>query len=203
MKSMQTKKNFLLTVVLVMVFFTTVNAQDFKIGFTVTPLGVNDIFRTSLHGAAGYSGDGFYIVGITSQIPITHRLDLEAGVEYAKHTIKIDPNLPPGMDNTPYKSDFKLVSIPVTLKLNFLKYLFVNGGVLLDLDTSKSRPIDNQTGLGAILGVGLNYDFQFGGSIFANPYLKCHSLVPFSPERYHQRLFDSGIRIGFMYKFSK
>jgi len=190
-------------VISLMVFFLPVNAQDFKIGLTVTPLGANDIFRTSLEGAAGYSGDGFYIVGITCQIPITYKLNLETGLEYSKHTIIISPNLPPDMDNTPYKSNFRLVTIPVTLKVNFLKYLFVNSGVLLDLDTSNSSPIDSQTGLGAILGVGLNYDFKFGGTFFANPYLKCHSLVPFSPERYHQRLFDSGIRFGFMYKFSK
>jgi len=187
----------------VMVLFKPVNAQDFKIGFTVTPLGVNDIFRTSLVCAPGYSAEGFYIIGITCQIPITFLLDVETGLEYSKHTIMISPNLPPNMDNTPYKSNFRLTTIPVTLKMNFLKYLFVNGGVLLDLDTSKSRPIDNQTGLGAILGVGLNYDFKFGGTIFVNPYLKCHSLVPFSSERYHQRLFDSGIRFGFMYRFSK
>ena len=200
---MQMKRFLLFMVILVMVFFKPVNAQDFKIGLTVTPLGVNDIFRTSLEGAAGYSGDGFYIVGITCQIPITYQLNLETGLEYSKHTIIISPNLPPDMDNTPRKSNFRLVTIPVTLKVNFLKYLFVNSGVLLDLDTSNSSPIDNQTGLGAILGVGLNYDFKFGGTIFANPYLKCHSLVPFSPERYHQRLFDSGIRFGVMYKLSK
>ena len=112
-------------------------------------------------------------------------------------------NLPPDENNTPYQSNFKLFSIPVTLKMDFMKYLFVNGGCLLDLDTSPSRPIDNQTGLGVILGVGIQYDFKFGGTIFANPYLKCHSLVPFFSDRYHQRLLESGIRIGFMYNFSK
>ena len=199
---MQTKRLFLFIVISAVFLSKPVNAQGFKAGFTVTPLGANDILRTSLDGAAGYSGDGFYIVGITFQIPVNSRLEVETGLEFAKHTVKISPNLPPGMDNTPYKSDFKLATIPITLKMNFMQYLYVNGGVLFDLDTSKSRPIDNQTGLGAILGVGVNYDFKFGGTIFANPYMKCHSLVPFSPERYHQRLFDSGIRFGFMYKFS-
>ena len=199
-------KKYFLTILISVLTINAIcqtRASYFKVGLTATPLGANDIFRVSLDGAAGYSGDGFYIFGITCQIPVTSRLDVEAGFEYAKHTIIISPNLPPDMDNTPYKKNFKLATIPVTLKMNFLKYLFVNGGVLLDLDTSKSSAIDNQTGLGAILGVGLNYDFKFGGTIFANPYLKCHSLVPFSPERYHQRLFDAGIRFGVMYKFSK
>jgi len=128
-------------VISTMVLLKPVNAQDFKVGLTATPLGVNDVLRISLDGAAGYSGDGFYIVGVTCQIPINSRLNLETGLEYAKHIIVISPNLPPDENNTPYKSNFKLLSIPVTLKMDFMKYLFVNGGCLLDLDTSSSRPI--------------------------------------------------------------
>ncbi|HYK77017.1 MAG TPA: hypothetical protein VEV16_08565 [Daejeonella sp.] len=170
---------------------------------TVTPLGEYAVFRKPLYGGANYSGDGFYIVGVTGQIPLAPRLYMETGFEYSKHTLLISPNLPPNVDKTPYKSSFKLASIPVTLKMNFLKYLFVNGGCLLDLDTSSSSPIDNQTGLGAILGTGIQHDFKFGGSLIVNPYLKCHSLMPFSPGQYHQKLFYSGIRIGFMYSLSK
>jgi len=200
---MQKKKCFLFIVISVMVLLNPVNAKDFKVGLTVTPLGENDVLRfKSVDGGGSYSGDGFYSVGITCQIPMTSRLDLETGFEYSKQTILVTPEFFPGEDRTPSKSKFSLASIPVTLKINFLKYLFVNGGFLLNFDTSTSSPIDNQTGLGAILGVGIKYDFKFGGTIFANPYMKCYSLVPFSPERYQQRLFDSGIRIGFVYNFS-
>ena len=165
--------------------------------------GTNDVFRFSLvDGDESDSGNGFYMLGITFQIPMSSRLDFETGLEYSKHTILITPESFPGMDRIPYKSKLNLVSIPVTLKLNFLKYLFVNGGCLLDLDASTSSSVDNQTGLGAILGFGIKYDFKFGGIIFANPYLECHSLVPFSPERYQQRLYESSIRIGFVYNFS-
>jgi len=201
---MQKERFFLFMIISAMMLLESVNAKDFKVGLTVTPLGENDVFRfTSVDGGGDYSGDGFYSVGITCQIPMTFRLDLETGLEYSKHTILISPEFFPGMDRTPHKSKLDLVSIPVTVKMNFLKYLFVNGGCLLDLDTSNSSPIDNQTGLGALLGVGIKYDFKFGGTIFANPYLKCHSLVPFSPERFQQRLLESGIRIGFVYNFSR
>ena len=201
---MQKKRIFLFIVISIIVLLESVNAQDFKVGLTVTPFGTNNIFRfTSLEGDGSYSGDGFYIAGITCQIPITSRLDIETGFEYSNHTILITPAFYPDIDMTSSKSKITLASIPLTLKINFLKYFFVNGGCLLDLETSTSSSIDNQTGLAAILGFGIKYDFKFGGSIFANPYLKCHSLFPFSPERYHQRLFESGIRIGVVYNLSK
>ena len=187
-----------------MALLETVNAENFKVGLTATPWGANDVLRfATVDGGADYSGNGFYMLGISFQIPMSSRLDLETGVEYSKHTILIAPELFPGsMDRTPYKSKLNLMSIPVTLKLNFLKYLFVNGGCLLDLDTSTSSSIDDQTGLGAILGFGIKYDFKFGGTIFVNPYIACHSLVPFSPAHYQQRLSESGIRIGFVYNIS-
>jgi len=187
-----------------MVLLSPANAKTIKIGLTVTPLGANDVFRfTTVDGGASYSGDGFYAVGITYQIPITSRLNVETGFEFSKHSILVTPEFFPGMDRTPYKSKFNLSSIPITVNMDFLKYFFVNGGCSLDLDTNISSPIDSQTGLGAILGVGIKYDFKFGGTIFVNPYLRCHSLVPFSPGHYHQRLSDSGVRIGFVYNFSK
>jgi len=181
----------------------TLNAQ-YKVGFIITPAGYNEVFqKIGLDGAPSYSGDGFYTFGITCQFPVVSCLDMEIGLDYSKHTIEITPNLPPDPDNIPnnipYKSSLNLISIPITLKIDFLKYLFVNGGCLLDIDTNSSSPIYNQTGLGAILGLGIKYDFSFGGTIFVNPYLKGHSLVPFSPGNYHERLFESGIRIGFLY----
>ena len=228
---MQVKRILLLTFLLVMTLLKPVNAQDFKIGLTVTPCGDNEILRKSLDGAASYSGDGFYAVGIICQIPLTSRLDLETGIEYGKHTIIITPNLQPGMNDTPYKSNLKLTSIPIILKMNFLKHFFINGGASLDIGSKSSNPIRNQNliesssftefteggcimlsspspihsqnGIGAILGIGAKYDFKFGGTIFMNPYLKCHSLVPFSSEKYHQRLLEAGIRFGITYKFSK
>jgi len=87
-----------MAVLITLLLLVPVNAQDFKIGLTVTPLGQNTILEKSLMGAAGHSGNGFYIVGLTCQLPLTSRFDVETGFEYVNHMIKISPNLPPGMD---------------------------------------------------------------------------------------------------------
>lgn len=105
------------------------------------------------------------------------------------------------MDNESYNTNVSLIDIPVTLRANFLKYFYANSGVLFDIDISDSNTIDDQSGIGAMLGVGLNYDFGFGASIFINPYIKMHSIIPFSQEgSIHQRLTESAVRFGITYQ---
>jgi len=182
----------------------TANAQENqpkgKIGITFSSFGENDIIRfDELEGAASYNGDGFFTIGANYLYPLKKWLDVETGINYSHHKITVNPNLPPDMDNTPYGADFSLVDIPVTLRASFLKYFFANGGLLLDIGASTS-PVDDQSGIGAMLGVGFKINLNPDISIFANPYMKSHSLISFSFEDNHQRLMENGFRFGIMYQ---
>jgi len=182
-----------------LLFSVYINAQ--KIGVTFSSFGQNNVIRfVGLEGAASYSSDHFYILGITCLYPL-NRLEIETGLEYASHTLLVKPNLPPAMDNSPHSARFSLMNIPLTFRINFLKYFFLNGGVIIDIDISSEMPLDKQTGIGSMLGAGVKYDFDFGGSVFVNPYMKLHSLVPFFRDNYHQRLLESGIKLGISYNF--
>lgn len=168
-------------------------------GFTFSSFGTNDVVRfRSLEGAASYQGNKFYTVGINYLYKLNNTFDVETGIEYSDHKIIIRPNLPPQTDNSPYGASFSLINIPVTLRVNFLKYCFLNGGLLLDIDAGSSSAIESQTGIGSVLGLGIKYDFKCGVSAFANPYFKEHSLIPFSSDDDHQRLMESGFRFGLM-----
>ena len=172
------------------------------LGITFSSFGDNDITRFhELVGAASYNSDKFYTLGITYLYKLSKVFDVETGVEYSNHKIIIKPNLPPDMNNTPYRDSFSLINIPLTLRVNFLRYCFINGGILFDMDVG-NLPVDSQTGIGAILGLGLKYDFKSGISVFANPYLKAHSLIPFSSWEHHQRLMEDGnsFRFGVIYR---
>ena len=117
-----------------------------QIGITFSSFGENDVIRSpDLIGAASYNGDNFYTLGISYLYKLNSTLDLETGIEYSNHKIIIKPNLPPQMDRTPYGASFSLINIPVALRVNFLKYCFINGGLLLDIDAGTSSPIDGQT----------------------------------------------------------
>ena len=198
-----------LFLILVACSFANAQAKEYnkdsrKIGITFSSFGENDVIRfTSLDGAASYNSDNFYTLGVNYIHPLNTWLEIETGLEYSNHTILIQPNLSPDMDNSPYNADFSLLNIPLSLRANFLKYFFINGGPILDFDISNSSPVDSQTGIGGLLGIAAQYDFDFGLEVFINPYLKAHSLIPFSSENYPQRLMETGVRIGLTYDFKK
>jgi len=172
-----------------------------QIGITFSSFGENDVVRFhELEGAPSYNEDNFFTFGINYLYKLNNTLDIETGIEYSNHKIIIKPMAIPPMEFPSYGAKFSLISIPVTLRVKFLKYCFINGGILFDIDASSSSPIDSQTGIGSILGLGIKYDFKSGLSVFANPYLKAHSLVPFTSGDNHQRLMESGFRFGLMYK---
>lgn len=198
--------------ILALFFFSiTLNAQETNedkslgnIGFTFSSFGENDVFQSSdLVGGPGYSDDYFYSLGITYIQALNNWLDIETGLEYSKHRIVVSPNVPPNVNSAPYNAALSLLNIPLTLRANFLTYFFANGGLLLDIDISESSPIDSQTGIGAMIGIGAKYDFKGGASVFINPYLKFHSLLPFSPGNHHKKIFESGIRLGFVFNLRK
>ncbi|MGF1585651.1 MAG: hypothetical protein ACFCUM_10040 [Bacteroidales bacterium] len=180
------------------------NVLKGKIGITYSSFGSNDVFRfNELDGSASYNRDFFYSLGINYVYPLSKWLETETGIEYSSHNIIINPNLPPEMDNSSLKGNLALINIPVTLRANFLKFFFINGGLILDIDGSANSPIDNQTGIGALLGVSIKYDFNSGITTFVNPYTKVHSLIPFRDREYHQRIFENGIRVGLTYDLGK
>ena len=202
---MKTKHLIILSLLLFTCHFG--NAQETlrskQVGITFSSFGMNDPFQfDELIGAAGYDSKSFYTLGINYIHPVSNWLDIEAGVEYAKHTVTVYPNLPPDMDRDPFDRDFSLIDIPLTVRANFWNYFFANGGLLIGFDASSSSPIDSQSGVGAILGIGGQYKFSNGIGLFINPYAKVHTLIPFSPEKYHQRLMETGIRVGVTYSFT-
>jgi len=171
-----------------------------KVGITFSSFGENDVIRfNELDGAAYYEGENFYTLGIQYTCSIKKWLALESGLELAQHDVTIHPVYIPGADLSTGEGDFMLITVPVTLKASIFKYLFINGGVILDMDISTNSPIDSQTGLGPMAGVGLQYEFNFGASVFLNPYLRIHSLLPFADIENHQRVWENGFRFGILY----
>jgi len=179
------------------------DVQKGHIGITFSSFGDNSVVRFhELDGSASYSGDKYYTFGIAYLYKLNKTFDFETGIEYSYHKIYITPNnLPPYIDIIPRSENFSLINIPITFRLNFLKYCFINGGILFDIDAG-NLPVDSQTGIGGIIGLGLKYDFKSRISVFVNPYLKAHSLIPFSSWEHHQMVMEDGssFRFGLIYK---
>jgi len=191
-----------LSFVITVLSFAQINdtlPQHGRIGITVSSFGSSDGLSFA-KGAASYTGNGFYAFGLNYIYSLNKTFDFETGVEYAHYTMSIHPNVPPGFENTPYDVNYSLINIPLTFRVNFLEYCFINAGLDLDFDPTVSNPIESQDGIGSVLGLGLKYDSKSGISAFVNPYFKVHRLIPFSQSNGSPRVLESAFRFGVMYK---
>lgn len=203
------KKLRCLLIITSLVLCQTIYSQDStgkelkgSIGLSFSSLGENDVYPfEQLVGSPSYSGKGFFTLGLTYAKPLTKALELETALEYSRHKILVRPNLPPHIDIAPYSTQLHLLSLPLVLRVNIWKYFFINGGIMLNMDVSSSTMIDSQSGIGALAGLGLRYGFKSGISVFVNPYMKAHALLPFAPDTYHHHLMESGIRAGVGFSF--
>jgi hypothetical protein len=186
---------------------TPLNAQkdSGKVGITVSSLGINNIKGESTNREENWilEGKNFYTLGLNYTKGLNKWLELEVGIEYSKHNISLGVTdlFETHVFMRAHKTELSLIGIPAMLKANFLKYFFVNGGLLIDIDVSpKNIYMNDQTGFGLIAGVGANYSFEPGLSVFLNPYIKAHSLININNL---QRVLEAGFRLGFAFDMSK
>jgi len=177
--------------------------RNSSIGITFSGLGQNRALHWEIvDGAGSYSGRGYYSFGITYIRPLSNRFDLETGIEFINSMFRFS-NASLGPDNLPRNTNFLLLEIPITARFNFWQHFFLNGGLLLGFDITQNKHLDNQTGVGAMLGVGARYDFNnLPVGLFLNPYLKYRSLIPFAETgSFRWRTTEAGFRLGVVYNF--
>jgi len=173
------------------------NLKKGEIGITFTPVGNCGFVQ---FGKGGSSKGKLYGFGVNYIYSLNKRLELETGIEYSKYHIIQSPE-----PNYKFETNLYLINIPLTLRINFLKFFYFNTGIFIDIDFSKGNEVaDNQTGLGfMLLGLGAKYDFKSGVSLFANPFVRWHSVIHFVPNSYPgttlNRLGDIGVRFGITY----
>lgn len=169
------------------------------IGVTFSGLGVNSASPIGVViGGGRHASKGYYSLGITYIRPLTQRIDIETGVSYSHYKYRFsNSSLGPGVLE-PYDLKNAVVDIPLTIRLKFLNYFFLNGGLLVGIDTGMENHLDSQTGIGMIVGLGAKYDLKnIPVGLFVNPYFKIHRIIPFFPNDEHA--YEAGFRWGVVY----
>jgi hypothetical protein len=162
-------------------------------------LSNNSLFTSqSTLSDTSYSIGQSFTIGLTYIKPLNNWLDMETGLEFFKCEASSSSTIP-NISYTSHQGFASIVNIPIGVRANFWKYCFANGGLFFDVDVSSSSPIQSQFGIGSMLGVGVKYNFATGISIFANPYIKVHGLIPVSFSAYNQSILESAIRFGITY----
>jgi len=144
----------------------------------------------------------FYTIGFNYIKPFNSWLEYETGLEYSRKigTLK---TVFPFDDFITNKANSTLLSFPLTLRANFLRFFYINAGGLMDLDLGGYKPSRYQSGIGYLFGIGAKYDFKFGGSIFINPYFKKRSLISFSSAEDRLKADEAGIKVGLNYTLNR
>lgn len=155
---------------------------------------------------------GCFKIGIEYSQKLRKNLFINSGIEFANHKIEVtyfsdDPFFQPPPHN---KGELSFFSCPLTLRLSFLKYLFLQGGLVVDIQaknnvfdqlSGKYDVIRNQSGIGSLFELGGSYRFKNNFSIFSGLNNEIHSLIPFERSSDKKKWVDVGIKIGLRYHF--
>lgn len=173
------------------------NDNEFRVFYGLSEAG---FLGPDLDGGGGWAVTNFDEVGFRYLRGITNRLYVEIGMNYASMEVKATI-APAGHLGELNSEKMNLISVPIFAHYTLGKYLFVNGGPLLDFELDQ-RPdgVDSQSGIGYCVGIGGMYSFD-KFLVFVNPNFKHHALFPFQKTSNHERLAELGIQFGIGYRF--
>lgn len=191
------KKIFLISTIIIAYLNSYAQQNnEFRVYYGIS--GGQFMRNESLIGGASFELENLNEFGISYLRKINDRLSLRTGMNYANANLIITPEFM-GTPVKQKKEDFELISIPVLASYTFWKFISLNGGLLLDFQSSENTT-DLQSGIGYQIGLGGKFNFhQF--SIFLKPNFKKHAWVPFEKENLHQKLSEFGIQFGVGYRF--
>ncbi|MCE7067096.1 hypothetical protein [Dyadobacter sp. CY326] len=161
------------------------------------------VYNKDVDGGAGYKAVASNAFGIRYLMKSSKIITFETGIDYSSFDFKLDHVDMPNIVIPDITQSIEVVSIPVYAHLTFLKYFFVNGGLLTDIEIDKKNTdIDEQTGIGFGLGAGVSYNYK-KVSFFINPFFERHGLIGLGKQEsgVRQSIINPGGRIGIGYAF--
>ncbi len=173
------------------------------VGLSFGLANTNAIYLRSLDGAAGSRPDQGYDVGVQYQKLIGPHFALEGGLHFTQFQYQSIAVFFPGVEVPDEDRRHRVVSLLIRPKYYFNTHrvrVYVVGGVSLDAQLSATVNEDNNTGLGAQLGAGL--EASLGKRLVVNlePNARILSLVSLRfEEGYRRHLASAGVQLGVHY----
>ncbi len=154
----------------------------------------------SLVGASSYHFKSGAQFNLNYRYQLSKNLNLISGVQFQQSSMQSQNGSTTGELQT---WDFQVdnFNIPVLANLSFLKYLFIEGGPMLNFQVNKENPygIDPQNGIGLSLGLGAQYELG-KWNVFIKSQKQIQSIIPFGRENYHDRLITNSLSFGVFYQ---
>lgn len=193
--------SFIVFLVLLAGFFTSYaqtskQSKTFAGKITVSggfSFGGNDLFSsTDLVGGPSYQGKGFSGFEAGISLSVLKNLDVLTGFSIIGNNFgKTDA--PSGSPAVTSNMNISVFSIPLYAKYHFLKFLFVSGGPVFNIN-SGDRDLN---GIGAGGSFGTEYQFSNGLTLSFGPFIRINGLLPDK----NYKLINSGVNIGAGFRF--
>jgi len=149
-----------------------------------------------------WHGFGSLSAGVRFSGMVSPEYRIEIAASWSHHKTGFELSPPIYDEPKVYTETFETISVPVTFKRYLQNDFFLSAGTIVDfaLDDKPVR-LDAQTGFGLTLGAGREFRTRWI-TLDLSPGLELHSVVPFTEDTYHQRLFVAGLKIGLSYNFT-
>ncbi|MFO7369180.1 MAG: hypothetical protein R6X09_02795 [Bacteroidales bacterium] len=170
-----------------------------KIGAGISYFPVTEVMRYlgRDEGVPEIEGKAFYSAGITGVFALKKNLSIESGAYFSHYRVRVDLR---ELSQPNFYEDIPMLYVPISLRFNFNKYVYLSTGLLFGFDFSNPGELKNQTGIGMMLSPGVSFDCSDRISLFLNPYLNLPSMVSFNYGLNNDRILEASIRVGFLYQ---
>ena len=166
-------------------------------------VGGNSHLRLAkVEGRATPTGKTSVMAGGAYQRQLTQHVYVSGGLTYSRHTYTARTGMATGAPSTQINAQVELISIPLLARFDLGKFMFVNAGPSVDFEVNRIENAGHsrQSGIGASVGIGAQYQVT-NVSLWANPFLKHHAIIPFSGQRHPAKLNVAGLAVGVDYRF--
>ena len=173
------------------------------IGFSVARTTTGAIQFADVDCGGSTQDDHGYRIGVQYQRLLKPRFALEGGIHLAQMRYLFtsstsDPTADPFVQPRRYRTVSLLVRPKYYFNTQRIRFYLV-GGASVDVQTYASVDEDSNSGIGGLLGAGLEGTFGRRVLISLEPSVRILSLIPFVQERYRWRLITAGFQVGIYY----
>ncbi len=168
--------------------------------------GENDVIRfENTECDCGCDGDGFWNAGLMYLQPFADHFSFKTGLSFQKHnytTSWIDFSENNYLMELKRSGTIALLDVPLGIRAEFLKFLYTDLGILLDIETQNTN-IDCQSGVGSEFGLGARYVLKNGWEVAVGAQMQLHSLIAFNRSTYQQHFTNSGVFVQMLFPLKK
>jgi hypothetical protein len=150
-------------------------------------------------GDFGYNAGNATLFGLSYVRILTQSFSIQSGIIFSDNKTQLT-SIQGSRGEFIYNEPIKMLSVPILLRRNFLKYFYFNFGLSVDMQANPSDGYTlNQAGIGYEMDLGGQYNFGHL-SLFAAPFFRAHGLIRFNNNN-TGNLLDAGVKFGSGYNF--